>query len=628
MLSGGDIEAYRQAFEQARAGDWPRAHASAATAREPLLAAVVRWLELRDPRRKIGFGALLSFLADKPGWPRPAALRRRAERVMPRTLEAGRVIEFFDDGPPLTAEGTLRHLEALAAAGRDGEARDAVRRAWRERDFTAAEESAFRRRHGGSITPDIAWSRADRLIWEGKASAARRVLALLDGDRRALARARMRLRGDGGGIDGAMAGVPRALRRDPGLLYERVRRRRRHGDLAGAGELLAMAPSRLPRPGLWARERLLLARELLARGDAPRAHRLLADRRAPSDVRDPDLEWLAGWTALRRLARPRVALGHFVAFRARVSFPVSRARGAYWAARASACLGDAPGAAARYEVAAADAHTFYGQLAAAELGVAPRLPEPPVPDGAEIEDFEGSESVAILRGLAQLGEQALVGAFLTRMAAAASSPTRHVLLARLARAVGRPDLAVKVARKAVESGAVLAREGHPSIALPAEEHASRRQLDPALVLAVIRQESGFDPRAVSVSGARGLMQLMPATALEVASELGVSTSRQRLTADPEHNVRLGRAYLARMIRDQEGSLPRALAAYNAGPHRVRRWLEAFGDPLDPATDAIDWIESIPFAETRNYVQRVLESRAVYGMALGVEVPRWDVAAPG
>jgi len=467
-------------------------------------------------------------------------------------------------------------------------------------------------RYAGLIPASMAWDRLDRLLWEGNANAAQRILPLVDAGHQALARARMLLRNSAPGVDGAIAKVPDALTSDPGLLYERLRWRRLHGNDEGVLEILAAAPRAIPYPDLWAEERLIAARRLLEAGDDRGAYRVLADHYELSGAIYHEIEWLAGWIALRKLGDAQAALDHFMSFYSEVSFPISRARGAYWAGRAAEALGGTGIATVWYDLAADHGQTFYGQLGAARIGIEPRLPEAPEPTEAELEAFTRDELTAVVRQLHEIDEEQLVRVFLTRMIEAAASPARHQLIGQLALVMGRPDLAVLVAKEAVKAGTVLVTAGYPMIALPSE-----MPIDPALAYAVMRQESAFDPGAISPAGARGLMQLMPATAQEIAGKLGLATSNDKLTSDPQHNIRLGSAYLAAMIRGQGGSFVRAVAAYNAGPGRVREWVAAMGDPHDPSTDIVDWIEEIPFSETRNYVQRVLEGMEIYRMLQGV-----------
>ena len=304
-------------------------------------------------------------------------------------------------------------------------------------------------------------------------------------------------------------------------------------------------------------------------------------------------------------------MSHFQKMFDRVSYPVSRSRGAYWLARTHETLEHDTLATAWYRRAAQYTTRFYGQIATGHLLRSER-PQPPIePDPAEgdVQRFDRQELVRVIRGLGALGRHVEVKPFLLRLSRKARTAAEWSLTARLAQEVGRHDVSVTVAKRAMRQGIVLSDTGYPAVTQTGAK--ATKLPNPALVYAVVRQESAFDVKAISRAGARGLMQLMPRTALQVARRLRVPYSRRRLTRDPHYNLRLGQAYLTDILEDYDGSLILALAGYNAGPLRVERWLRRYGDPGPNIYAAIDWIESIPFTETRNYVQRVLENLIVY-----------------
>jgi soluble lytic murein transglycosylase len=373
------------------------------------------------------------------------------------------------------------------------------------------------------------------------------------------------------------------------------------------------------------------------KGDISIAYRIAAGHGLEQGLGFAEGEWLAGWLALRSLDRPGVAYRHFEHLSQGVSSPISLARSAYWAGEAARALAahGAQGATASaeggakggnwlakaddwYLKAAKHGTTFYGQLAARRLGHAVAIETQgetaagPAPGAAARAAFEGREMVQAVRLLGELGQTKLHKRFLLRLKALAEDAEDFVLVAELARQQGRPDIAVRVAKEARKAGVLLFDDLFPSRRLP-----ETKSPEPALVLAVIRQESAFYTGAISGAGARGLMQIMPATARRVARQIKIRYSRKKLLSDPEYNLRLGRAYLAGLTEKYDGSYILALAAYNAGPARANRWMRDFGDPRTPEVDPVDWIESIPFNETRNYVQRILESLVVYRKTLGV-----------
>jgi len=612
-LNAEDNALYRDAFTAAYADRWSEVRGHAEQAGDHTLTKVLRWMELKDTSRSNDFVSLAQFLVQNPEWPSQTTLRKRAEEAIPDDLSDQDAAAFFDVFPPQTDKGLLRYTSALVALQRDDDARDQINRAWAYWDFAQAREDDFLAAYGNLLTTEQHWNRIDRLIWEGKTSAAQRILRYVDNDHQLLARARIVLRTSGADVDGAVNAVPAGLQDDPGLLYERMRWRNTHGNMAGTLELLLLAPSDLTYPDLWAEQRLAFADIFVEQGEFLAAYQVLAGHYDQSRALHYEVNWLAGWLALRKLNNPVAALDHFMTFYGEVGFPISRARGAYWAGRAAETLGDTGLAAVWYDLAAENGQTFYGQLGAAKLGIAPRLPDAPAISQSEVETFAADELTAVVRQLHEIGEENLVRTFLLRMTDATSSGPRHQLIGQLALVMNRPDLAVMVAKRAVKAGTVLVTAGFPVLELPEDA-----DIEPALALAVIRQESAFNSSAISPAGARGLMQLMLPTAQEMAGNIGVSTSSNKLISDPTHNMRLGMEYLEHMLDTQGGSYVRAIASYNAGPGRVRQWVSEMGDPHDPSIDIVDWIEEIPFPETQNYVQRVLEGMQVYRMLSGVQ----------
>jgi soluble lytic murein transglycosylase len=420
-----------------------------------------------------------------------------------------------------------------------------------------------------------------------------------------------------GGVDTVVAKVPEALRGDPGLIYERLRYRRRHNDVEGARDILINLPHDLRRPAEWWTELSYVIRRTLSAGDVSLAYRIAKDHRQDGGPSLAEAEFLAGWIALRSLNDSTEARQHFQALYDAVRFPVSLARAAYWSGRAAEAAQDSVAAQDWYRRGAKHMTTFYGQLSARRLGEDPanfQTPEP-TPTAEQIARFDRGELSRLTRMLAEIDERERVKLMFRHLAQNAGTPVDYALIARLALAMDMPDQAVRVARRAEREAAPLTALGYPVLKVKQPDDG----LDPALVHSLIRQESGFDRQAISRAGARGLMQLMPDTARLVAKELKISYQPHTLTEDPAYNVTLGRAYLKSMI-DDLGGVPGALAAYNAGPGRAKRWTRDNGDPRDNEDSLVDWIESIPFDETRNYVQRVLEGAFVYRLRLGAPTP--------
>ena len=442
--------------------------------------------------------------------------------------------------------------------------------------------------------------------------AAERQLERVDRDWKRLGAARLALMKRKPGVDAAIRRVPQALVRHPGLVFERIRWRRRAGKGSTARDLLLDPPAELGRPGKWWPEQRYQIREAIGL-DLFKDAWTIASRHGQVDrVPFSEAEWLAGWLALRFLDDPAAAEPRFAAMYERVRFPISRARAAYWAGRAAAAAGADARATDWFRLAARHPTVFYGQLAAGPAGIDLRFPptEPLIAPDLRAR-FEASPAVQAARLLGEAGDFDTLRRFVVHLSERAAEPGEHLLIARLAAAYGATHLSIEAARRASRRGVDMIAYNYPVPFDGASVGRAGGAPEAALLLGLARQESAMDPGAVSRAGALGLMQLMPRTARHVARTLGVAYSERRLTQDPSYNVRLGAAYLSDLLADYGGARALAVAAYNAGPSRVNAWLPKFGDPRDGATDPIDWIESLPFAETRNYVQRVLEGACVY-----------------
>lgn len=607
--------AVRLAFAALERGDWPAVHSLGSRLADPVSGKVLFWLRATRGDGSLGFGEINAFLAANPDWPNRTALLRRAEEVLPEEKSARAVVSWFGEREPLTPYGRFRLARAYLELGERERAGELARRSWRGGDLYYLDlERAFRATFASLLSIGDHRARLDALLWDGRETAARRLYDVVGTDRRALAEARLLLRRQKGNADAALARVPAALRADPGLIYERVRWHRQKGLETGARNLLAeVEPDAAGRPDLWWTERHALARDALRHGQAQAAYRLVSGHALSEPGDYSEAEWLAGWIALRFLKKPEVARGHFLNMAKVVRFPISVARAAYWAGRAGEAMGDKPFAMASYRAAAAHPTTFYGRLAAERVSPDTTLilPPGPQPSVAERGAFAGHELVRATKLLAEHGQDEAARTFIRGLGEVSQSPAWQAMTARLATEIGGTGFGVATAKRAMREGFSLFEQAYPLMPLPLVAERLPHPVEPALVLAMIRQESEFDRTAVSRAGARGLTQLMPATAKQVANSLGLPYAPDRLTRDPAYNVKLGRAYLSKLLGSFDGSVALAFAAYNAGPSRVRQWLDTYGDPRSGRVDLIDWIEMLPFAETRNYVQRAIENRWVY-----------------
>lgn len=599
--------ALADALVSAGAGDWAVAMGHARLSGQ-LATDIVEWQRLRAGQGV--FPDYTAFLARHPDWPGLSFLRRKGEATIRPGESADAVVGYFAAEPPQTGTGSLAYLAARARRGEFAPAEAEAVRAWRSLSLTPAEQAAFLDRypdllaahHGGRIAA---------MLDAGKLDDARRMLPLVTPGTRAVAAARIGLQADDKGVDTLIAAVPAQMAGSGGLAYDRFRWRIRKNRYDEAADFMlerSGSAESLGNPAQWADWRRTLARREMRQGDARKAYRMAAEHHLASGSDYADLEWLSGYIALRKLNDPARALTHFRHFRVAVSGPISLGRAGYWEGRALDALGRREDARAAYAFGAEFQTSFYGLLAAEKAG----LPLDPALTGRETyPDWQGAgftrssvwqaAQLLFAAGSTDLGER-----FVLHLAESLG-PEDHARLAGFA--LGRNDshLALLLAKSAAEQGAVLPRAYFPTHGLETMDAPVPREL----ALAIARRESEFDPAVVSQAGARGLMQLMPATAQRMAGEVGLPFDAGRLTTDWRYNATLGSAYLA-VLRKEFGTSPVLVAAgYNAGPGRPRSWMAERGDPRDPAVDVVDWIEAIPFRETQNYVMRVAESLPIY-----------------
>jgi len=590
--------------------------------------ALSEWNALRQSEA-LPFSSYARFLIAHPGWPMEAALRKSAERALRTDAEDPQLVAaYFARNAPTTATNMLRYAEALDAIGRREDAKRAARRAWTMGVLSPDDESRLVTRWPGLLTTADHDARMERLLWSRSTTLATRQLSLTSPSRQQQFGARLAMQAKAPDAATKLSYVAASATGDPGFLLDRVNWLRLSGQEFSAQALLA-APRRLIAPPLdaekWLDTLVAVARNAAAQGqlqtaydiarqvdDAYAAGTVVRDR--PLGERDEytNATWLAGTTAMDRLGRPADAIRMFDLYARAARSPQTRSKGLYWAGRAAEAAGRSDIARSYYDSAAALFDQFYGQLAAERLGRSPAIP--PVMTRIEIsqnqrEAFFNQEIVRATQILGQRGDHLNQTLFVRQIAQAANSDTDHVLAVELAQRISRPDLAVMIGRSAGINGyADYVRAGFPIVPVPAEAAGNW-----TMVHAISRQESQFDRAALSRAGARGLMQLMPGTARDTSVKIGATYDMGALTTDPQYNIRLGSWYFERLMDRFNGSYPLAVAAYNAGAGNVNKWLAANGDPRNGSVDILQWIEAIPFSETKSYVQRVLENAVVYDL---------------
>ena len=591
-------------------GDWERA-AALASRDGPAAEKLIEWHRLRAGRGSAN--EVMAFLAANPGWPGLDLLRKRSEDAMV-AANPEEVIAFFREEPPQTGAGMLLLARTLIAAGEEGEAEADLVLAWRSFDLSTAEHNAFVENYASLLKPHHE-ARLDMALWRGLSNDVGLMLPLVDDGHKALAAARQGLRAGAKDAEALADAVPPELQGDAGLAYERFLWLLGKGRTGEAIKLMndRSEAGTLGEPDRWAGWRRNLARRMMREGEPELAYRIAVNHGLVEGSSFSDLEWLAGYLALRKLGNPTLALSHFNRFTDVVDTPISLGRAGYWKGEAYAALGAREEAQAAYAEGGKYQTSFYGLLAAEKAGLGPDN----ALKGAEYfpawqeADFADSELLKVAALAFAMGDRSLAERFVLQIA---EGQDRKGLgqLGNMADDWGAPHLGVMLGKAAASRGITI--EGpyyalHPLAKL-------KLPVPTELALSIARRESEFDPGVVSGAGAQGLMQLMPGTAQQVARQLGLEHDPAAVLRDWEYNATLGSAYLAGLSDQFGGNVIMVAAGYNAGPGRPVRWMKEYGNPLDGEVGMVDWIEHIPFNETRNYVMRVAESLPIYRARLG------------
>jgi soluble lytic murein transglycosylase len=598
---------YHNAFQAVMSGKTDQAEAFAERGPDPVLNKVVRGQAMALPGNDYSFEQLNGFLNANPGWPNLRGVQMIAEQKLPSNWSAAQIVAWFSTHPPVTLAGFNRDIEAMNASGDGATAQNAIRLRWVNGDFSEDDLASFNNKYSGLIDGNTMWARMDRLLWKNDASQARALMPYIGGGDRSLAEARLALGQQDSHADAWVARVPSSLSDDPGLVYQKLKYLVKNNRDDDAVDILLHPPSDLGNAAPWWDQRQIEIRRAMAQRDFNLAYKLAARHGQVEPKTLVQGEFMAGWLALRFLNKPDLAHQHFQVLYDNSSTPITRARGAYWLGRTYEALGDKNAAEQAYEDAAAFNTTYYGQLATTRLYASPVLSakaDPPIPDTVRTKFMARDNIRAILR-LNDIGENERARSFFKAATDAADQRAEFILLTEVAAKLRRPDLGIQAVKAAAQDNMLVENGGFPILTMHAPSPP-----EPAFTHALIRQESMFNPEAESGVGAKGLMQLMPRTAKDTAKKVGVRYSETRL-GDPSYNLQLGTAFVQEQIERFNGSYILALAGYNAGPGRVRDWMQQYGDPRDSNTDAIDWIEEIPIQETRNYVQRIIENLQIY-----------------
>ncbi len=600
------LQAYNRSIKYAVSQDYSAALKAAKTTADPKLLKLIEWFRLTDAKQIPDFGDAQNFIKKNPDWPRIYLIRRNAEQALLNTGKKSDLEEWFKQYPPVSPQAVLTYANILMEKKEWEKAVPMFHSLWAKGDLNEEETQTLREKLFFLLDERDFTNRTKKLLDERKASQARRLIPFMGTYVQSLAQVRANLIANDKNARKNIKSLPDNQQKNEGLSFDLLRWFRTNKKYGAAAKLLEKLPPEKQKTARWWTEKATLIRQFLADKEYQTAYNIAKNHYLTEGADFADAEWTAGWIALRNLKKQSKAVQHFQNMLKSVSSPLSVSRGEYWLGRAYEEMNEQKKARKHYEKAAENITTIYGQLAAEKLKRPVTLPAAEQLDKELAEKIKKSELFAVMKMLENAAQQDLVGLFATRLFLNASTPQAVTALAHvLSHELKREDLAVSIARKARQNGMDLISLGYPVRDLKHDE-----RTETAIVLSIIRQESSFASHAVSSAGARGLMQIMPATAREMARKKRKAFSVQKLNSNPDFNVELGSSYFAELLKRFNGSYILAIAAYNAGPTNVNRWLRSIGRPQEDI-DQIDWIERIPFSETRNYVQRVLENLHVY-----------------
>jgi len=619
-MTSADQTLFASALASAKRGDIAGARTSIAGISHPIAKKAAIWALIDSNAESLGFFELDNARRELAGWPRAAKRQAAAEKLLETSGKSpAEIVAWFGADAPQTAHGALALASARRVLGQTQAADDLIRRWWRDVSFEADAQRAIMARFGTSLTLDDHARRADILLYGPQGPAAREMVALLPADQQAAGLARIALRSDAGNANELYGALTPEAQAQPGVAFERAGYLRRKGLETMALALVPQFPKTVVTEEMgdriwYERHRLTLA--AIKAGDWRSAYQAAASSGLTEGSDAADAEFYAGWLALSKLNDPAAAARHFANLERIGSSPITKGRAFYWLGRAAEARRESTAAEGYYAQGAQHLTTFYGQLAAEKLGQKLVLPKDPEPSAADRARFEGREVVQAARLLADQGQRDLFRVFALYLDDVVPTTAEAALLVDMIRGYGDQDTSMKAVRATAQRGLILADRGYPYRNPPSVVGGP----EPALVLGITRQESGFDPRVRSHADARGMMQLLPATAATVARRIGVSHSTEMLW-EPDHNMRLGSAFLGQLVDRFSGSYIMAAAGYNAGPGRPPQWTAMCGDPRTSSGDPLDFIECVPFSETRNYIMRVMENMQVYRAKLnGGEAP--------
>jgi soluble lytic murein transglycosylase len=584
---------------------------------DPVARKLGEWIILRSDDNGASVERYRAFIAANPSWPSQTFLRRRIEAALwDDRRDDATVWAWFENESPLSAKGKFSLARVMIARGDRANAERLVRDAWRNDAMSEDTETAALELFGALLTPGDHKARMDLFLYGSEHELALRAAKRLGAAQVALAKARIASYRKAPNTRALLEAVPRELHGDPGYIFSKIQLLRREEKFAEAAQLMLGAPKdpgRLHNLDEWWIERRLVSRKMLDIGEHRTAYLIARDAALPArDIYKTEQEFTAGWIALRFLRDPATAAQHFARIGVGSLNPTALARAGYWQGRAAEAAGRSQDARNAYAAAAEHSTSYYGQLARAKLGLPQiELNGAPAARGRAVERLEIVRAVQLLYALDEreiaipifgdLGEN--------------GDPDALVGLGELASRNGDARAMLQLGKAALNRGLPFDYYAYPITGIPPFKSIGP-EVEQSVIFAIARQESAFNPLVVSPANAYGLMQVTADAGRYVCKKYGAGFDLARLKADPIYNAALGAAELGGLIEDYRGSYIMTFAAYNAGRGSVKKWVERYGDPRDPKVDAVDWVELIPFSETRNYVQRIMENLQVYRARFG------------
>ena len=624
ILNQKDFDRAKETIQFIKDKKWNSALKSAAKVKDKEFRNLITWMYLKTSRNGASFTEYKNFIEQNGSYPRINRIRYLSEeKIYLRNHSPTSIINWFERYPPLGGIGKIKLAEAHLEKGNIEKVQELVKDGWITADIRKNDLGYYRAKFKKFIDSDDHIKRADYLAWERKHWDLKRMLKYLPKDQRALYNARQILMSNSYGVDNAINKVPEYLKQEPGLEFDRLRWRNRRGRLDGSLEILyrnsLKTEKQMVRPDKWWEQRESVVRSLIYKKRYKSAYKISSEHALSAGPSFAEAEWLSGWIALTFLNSPEYAINHFQNFYNNVGYPISLARGAYWLGEAYEKLNETDLAKRFYFEAAEFPMTYYGQLAFNKInpGGNFELIDQSFYSKEYEKEFKKNKLIRHITILNELNATQLGKDIFKHLADLNIEKGSEVLAAELASNVDRYDFAIQISKKASYEKRFFNKYNYPIIETPRKIN-NKNMPKQEIILAIIRQESEFDKRANSWAGARGLMQLIKSTAKIVAKEAKLPYSISGLTSDPEYNIKLGSYYFNGLLENYNGVFPFAIAAYNAGPNRVKTWRRINGDPAKGEISYINWIEQIRFEETRNYVQRVLENINVYKYILSKE----------